>query len=130
MAVMHGKNASVKLNTHTVAYMTDWTITASLDVADSSALGDDWRTGVAGLASWNGTMNGHFDLTDTEQAAIHDALVTSSPTGIVSTARFYVNDTNYYSGTIIITGVNPSAGIGDLVKLSITFQGSGALSYT
>jgi predicted secreted protein len=127
---MHGKDASFKLNTHVVGEATDWTISASLDIADSSAMGDDWKSGVAGMASWSGSANMHFDLTDTYQAAVHDALVTASPTGSITTARFYVNASNYYSGSILITGVNPTAGIGDLVKLSVSFQGTGALSYT
>lgn len=128
MAVTHGKDGSLKLTTSLVAAITDWTLTTGLDVVDGSAQGDTWKTNVAGLASWTVAGNGHLNLADTQQKAIHDVLVTPTPTGALATLREYVS-TSYYSGSVLITGVTISASVTDTCKFSFTAVGTGVLSY-
>lgn len=128
MAITHGKDGSLKLTTSLVASITDWTLTTGLDVVDSSAQGDIWKTNVAGLASWTVTGNGHLNLADTQQKAIHDVLMTATPTGALSTLRPYIS-TSYYSGNVLITGVTISASVTDTCKFSFTAVGTGAVVY-
>lgn len=130
MATMHGKSSQVKLTTDIVADMGEWAINASLETADESAFGDSWRSFLAGLATWNGSCSGSLNLGDTYQKTVHDLLVAATPTGTTAAMRFYVNGSSYYGGTVFITGVNPRAALSDVVKISFTFQGSGALTYT
>lgn len=126
MAAIHGKNAEIKKDATTVFGGQDWSIDFSGDVVDISDMGDEWKSKLAGLADWSGSFNCLFDLTDAPQRAIHDALVAASPSPELTDAKFYVDDTHYYSGTILVTGVKVEAKLDDVVRLSITFEGSGA----
>ena len=129
MATIHGKSAQYKLTTDIVADMGDWSIDANLELADDSAMGDSWRSKVAGLAAWSGSASGSFNLLDTYQKVVHDLLVAATPTGTHAISRFYVNTSSYYHGTIFISNIRINAAIGDVIKISFSFTGSGALTY-
>jgi len=129
MATMHGKSSQVKLTTDIVADMGEWTINASLDTAEETAFGDSWKSYLAGLASWNGTCSGSFNVADAYQLIAHNYLIAATPVGTTAILRCFTNATNYYSGTIFMTGIRITAVIGDVVKIAFTFQGSGVLSY-
>ena len=129
MAQLHGKDATLKKNDVVITLMNEWSIDASLEEHDISDFGDDWKAFAAGLAEWSGSMSGLFDPTQTEQKAIHDALITAAPTGALTDMKFFINGSNYYSGNVIITGVNISVVVNDEIKVTFTFKGNGALSY-
>jgi len=130
---IHGKVCKVTLDdgANKVAEMGEWTITASLDVDEDTQFGDNWKTYLAGLASWSGTMSGNFDPSDTYQKELIDALVAASPGTTITDARFELEDSNdYFSGSLIVTSVEVNPSIAGTVKVSIGFQGTGALSLT
>lgn len=129
MAVMHGKDAKVEKNDVAVAYLQEWTIETSIEEEDITDFGDDWKAFAGGLAEWGGSMTGYFDPSNTEQKAIHDALVAAAPTGALTDLEFYLNASNYYSGSVVITGVSLSVAVSGHIKVTFTFKGNGALSY-
>lgn len=129
MAVMHGKNAKIEKNNVAVAYMNEWTIEATIEEEDITDFGDDWKAFGGGLAEWGGSMTGFFDPTNTEQKAIHDALITAVPTGALADVEFYLDATYYYSGSIIVTGITITTTVSGHIKVVIRFKGNGALSY-
>ena len=129
MAVMHGKDAAIKKDSVAVAYAQEWSIDSGLSAEDVTDFGDDWKAFAGGLAEWSGTMNCFFDPTNTEQKAIHDALITAAPTGALTDVTFYLDATYYYSGNVIITGVNISVSVSGIITVAFSFQGNGALSY-
>lgn len=129
MAVMHGKDAKVEKNDVAVALLQEWTLEATIEEEDITDFGDDWKAFAGGLAEWGGTMTGYFDPAQTEQKAIHDALITAAPTGALTDLEFYLQSTNYYSGNVIITNVNITTTVSGHIKVVFTFKGNGALSY-
>ncbi len=129
MAITHGKDGSLKRTAALVAGITDWTVTTNLKTADGSAQGDAWETPIAGLASWGISGNGHLNLADTQQKAIHDVLVTPTPTGALATLRAYVL-TSYYSGNVLITTVKVGASLSGTCTFSFDAVGVGAPTYT
>lgn len=129
MAVMHGKDAKIEKNNVAISFATDWTIDATLASEDVTDFGDDWRAVSGGLASWSGSFTCYFDPSNTEQKAVHDALIAAAPTGALTDMEFYLNAANYYSGNIIVTGVSISTAVSGIVTVRFSFDGNGALSY-
>lgn len=129
MAQLHGKDAAIKKNSTAVALAQEWTIEATLESEQITDFGDDWHAVAGGLAAWSGSMVCFWDPTNTEQKAVHDALITASPTGALTDVDFYINATNYYSGNIVITGVSINVTVSGHIKATFNFEGNGALSY-
>lgn len=100
------------------AWKLDYTAEA-LDTTDFSTSG--WRAFIAGLKAWSGSVEAFCD--DTKQLTIADV-------GSSATIQLYNNDSHYYSGTAICTGVHPSVSVDGVQTQTLDFQGTGALTYT
>lgn len=126
MSILVGSGGMVAIATNTVAEIDNWSITVGPNLQDTAAFLDSWEEKTATLRRWSGSFSGRFDDTDTNGAL---ALNTAALTGVVAALRFYVDDTNYWSGNAFIE-LNPSASVSGTVDFSCTFTGSGALGYT
>jgi len=126
MAVYHGKSASVKKNDVVVGGINAWTIDDSMDTAESTAFGATSKTFEAGLYGWGGSFEGVCDPANTQQAAIWAALTGGTT---LTDMKFFINATKYYGGNVLITGVSRNTTITDVLKITVTFQGTGDLSY-
>jgi hypothetical protein len=129
MAVMHGKDAQIEKNSVAISFATDWTIDVTLASEDITDFGDDWRAVVGGIASWSGSFTCFWDPGNTEQKAIHDAIVTAAPTGALADMDFYFDGTNFWDGSILITGMSVTTAVSGVNVATWTFDGNGALSY-
>lgn len=117
-----------------IEYTDGYSIDVSLDMADISRLGQNWKEGLPGQAGWSGSFSGQLVAGNTQQKAILDNIITAAPgTKLTGTTAlsFLLEDTgDYMSGDAYITGVSISPGIGDAVKFTVNFQGTGALALT
>lgn len=122
-----GKGGSVKIGTNVVAEIKSWSLDIGADNLDKTALGDNWKSFLQGLKEWSATAEGNWVIsTDTNgQKAIQDAYLA----GNTVTLNLYVNATNYYSGTALISSISVETGVEDLVTVSFEFQGVGALTF-
>lgn len=125
MAVLVGNQGSFKLSTNTVLEIDNWTMDVSTGLEETQSFGDTWRERTATIRDFSGTASGRFDPADTNG---HAALSTAALGGTTVSARFYINSTNYYSGTAFVQASLAAAENG-LVTVSYTFTGTGALSY-
>lgn len=127
----HGKLCRVEKNNVAMAYSRGWQITVPLDMADISAQGDSWKTGLPGLAGWSGSFEAYFVPGNTEQKAFFDNLVTATPGTKLTDVKFLLDgSTNAFTGDIFITGLSIPANIGGTVTVTINFQGDGPLTLT
>jgi len=126
MAVLAGNAGSFRLTTNTVAELDNWTLDVSTGLEETQAFGDTWKENTATIREWSGTASGRFDNTDTNG---HVALQTAFLGGTTVSGRFYINGTNYFSGTAFVQA-SISAPENGVITVSYTFTGSGALSYT
>jgi len=126
MAVLAGNAGSFRLTTNTVAELDNWTLDVSTGLEETQAFGDTWKENTATIKEWSGTASGRFDNTDTNG---HVALQTAFLGGTTVSGRFYINGTNYFSGTAFVQA-SISAPENSVITVSYTFTGSGALSYT
>jgi predicted secreted protein len=126
MAILAGNAGSLKLGANTVLEIKNWKVDPKSDLKDSTSFGDTWKEQVLALKSWTASAEGSYDITDTNgQLALHTAALA----GTSVTPKFYVDSTHYYSGTAFVN-ISISAPVDDIVKVSYSFEGSGALSYS
>lgn len=126
MATHSGSEGTVKVGSDVVAEIRSFSIEETGDTNETTTMGDTARTYVASLSSFTGSLDVFWDETDTAQNALTiGATVTLSmyPEGDTS------GDT-YLTGTAIVTGRSVSSSFDGLVEMSISVQGTGALSTT
>ena len=131
MANIHGKNAIIYLGDGaggaavTISEQNSYAIEHDFDLADTSELGDSWKTAVKGLMGWSGSAEGNFNTASN--------VLWSAATGS-ALSNFYLypdrtSMTQYYYGTCWVKlGTVIEGGTTDKAKSSVEFTGDGALS--
>lgn len=127
MATHTGSEGTVKVGSNAVAEIRSFSIEESADTLDDTTMGDTARTYKSSLTTFSGSIDVLWDETDSsgQGALTIGAEVTLNlyPEGDAS------GDT-YLSGTAIVTSRSISSSHDGLVEMSISVQGSGALSTT
>jgi hypothetical protein len=130
MTAIHGKNAIIYLAPGTgvavpLSEQNTYSIEADFDLAETTELGDGFKTFVKGEKSWKGKIDGNFD---TASITLWSAFLSET----VSNFYLYPDRSvagSYYYGTV---WVKPSTiiggGTGDKSKGSVELTGDGVLS--
>ena len=125
MATHTGSAGTVKVGANAIAELRSWSLDQSQDTVETTKLGDTVKTYSVTQSSSSGTMDCHWDETDTngQVACSIGATVTLNlyPEGATS------GDT-YYTGSAIITSVGVSQTHDGIVERSLGFQVSGAVT--
>ena len=123
MSCIHGKNGALSLGGTNVAMITEWTVNETVEVVQCTAMGDTSHTYKAGIKTFEGSAECVW-TTDAETGYIAGFTVGTEYTGV-----FYVTDSSLsYTGQVIITGIEVSATMDDVVRASVSFQGTGGLT--
>lgn len=139
MAVLTGNDGVVKIDnaggTATEVYQVrNFSVDIVADTIETSAMGTDVRTYVKGMSSWSGSADIYVDTRNLTGGAnvIAALLPTYGSVGSEDiTVELYLNGTsNKFSGEAIITGFSVSSSMDGLVEGTISFQGSGAVTFT
>ena len=141
MATMTGNNGAISINGIAVLAVRNFSIEMTRDTVETTVMGTDVRTYLTGLSSFSGSADVYFDP-DTATTGFDAAETTFNPTaGLVGASgvagKFYVeldasgsNVDEAFTGTIIVTGYTVNSSMDGMVEASISFQGSGACTYT
>ncbi len=125
----HGKVCRVEKNNVVMDYSKGWSLSVSLDMADASRVGQNWKEALPGQAGWNGSFEIYAVLGNTEQIAFFNNIVTAAPGTKLTDVQFNLDaTTNAFTGNIYITGVAVNATMGGVVSATVNFQGNGALA--
>lgn len=135
MAVVHGKRGTVTIGA-LVGKARNWTLNTTIDAADVSHFGSEWREFIPGMGSWTATVEALFDpVDDAGQEAARDWVFQSQVGGsgyiqvsLVTGDPQYGNAGSItYSGSGVITAYNHTTDIGDAQVITLDIQGSGEL---
>lgn len=133
MAALQGRHGLVKWKTKQIFRIDHWDVSADVDMLDVTPFSTDGaqaRAFIPGLSGWSGTMTGFLDVIgDTSgQKAIQTAILTPA-TGTVILLTDETNG-NGYTGAIYFRNLSVNVDVADSQKISLGFQGTGALSWS
>jgi predicted secreted protein len=126
MATHTGSEGLIKVGTDTVGELRSFSLETTGDTIETSNMGTTARTYKAGLTAWSGTASLFWDETDAGQTALAlgtEIVIKVYPEGATTGDK-------YYTGSAIVTAKSVSASFDGLVESSISFQGTGALSFS
>jgi predicted secreted protein len=137
MATLAGNNGAISINSIAVLAVRNFSIEMTEDTIETSVMGTDVRTYVGGMSSFSGSADVYFDSSDydTNEATFNPTAGLVGASGV--TGKFYVtldatgtNSDQAFTGTIIVTGYTVNSSMDGMVEASISFQGSGAVTYS
>lgn len=120
MACISGKNGALSVDggSTNVAQLTSWTITQSAETIEASYMGEDWKCVKPGMFSWEGSAEAVFDTTE----------VYPTIGAVVNLVAYEATGVTTYTGTAIVTSIEVSAGVEDMITASLAFTGDGELT--
>ena len=124
MATHHGKEGVVTAGGTGIGDLTGFTLETSADVVEDTALTDATKSFVAGRTSFSGTLEMHFDETDTPQTT----LVAGASIAFILLPEGNASGDRSFTGTGIVTGMSVNNAMDAIVSRTVTFQGTGALT--
>jgi predicted secreted protein len=118
----------------TIAAVRTFSVELTRDTIETTTMGVDVRTYLTGLSSWSGSADIYFDpAASTGHLAVHTVLNPTSGTvglGTLTVELFLADAAGKFSGEVIITGFTVNSSMDGMVEASISFQGSGACTFT
>ena len=124
MATHHGKEGVVTAGGTAVGELTSFTLETTGDVVEDTALTDATKSFVAGRTSFSGTLEMHFDETDSQQTS----LIAGATIAFILLPEGNASGDRSFSGSGIVTGMSVNNAMDAVVSRSVTFQGTGALT--
>ena len=126
MATHAGSEGTVRVgSTNAIAEIRSYSVEETGDTIDDSTMGDVSRTFIAGLKTFTATIDCLWDETNTTGQG---ALTVGSTVTLNLYPEGATTGDIYYSGSAIVTGRNITASYDGLVEISISVQGTGALT--
>tara|TARA_Y100000592_G_scaffold47335_1_gene75220 strand:- start:1000 stop:1386 length:387 start_codon:yes stop_codon:yes gene_type:complete len=124
MATHHGKEGVVTAGGSAVGELTGFTLETTGDVVEDTQLSDATKSFVAGRTSFSGTLEMHYDETDSPQ----ETLTAGSSIAFILLPEGNTSGDQSFTGTGIVTGMSINNAMDAVVSRSVTFQGTGALT--
>ena len=134
MATIVGNDGQVTIAGNAIVSTRNFSVDITADTIETSTMGTDVRTYVKGMSAWSGSADIYVDTANlTGGASVIAALM---PTGgavgdAPITVELYLADTSdKFAGEAIVTGYSVKSSMDGLVEATISFQGSGAVTFT
>jgi predicted secreted protein len=132
MASLTGNAGVVSINGNNIAEVRSYSIEVTSDTIENTVMTDNSRQYVPGLSAFSGSADVYWDATHFTTADL-DGLIqgTVGDTGDVVTVILYPEGTGAnWTGDVVLTGYSISASFDGMIEASVSFQGTGALTYT
>lgn len=123
MTVFTGSSGTLVFNGQTQVRVRNFSVTSNVDTLETTDLGDDARSYIAGLktATATCTIMYHNDNT-TLRNILNTAITTTTPTSHRLELQWSGKDLDF---TAFITSVNISNSVGEVVTADVSFQMTG-----
>lgn len=125
MATHTGSEGTVKVGANAIAEIRSFSLEETADTLEDTSMGDSARTYKPSLTSYTGTVDVLWDETDTNGQV---ALTIGSEITLNVYPEGDTSGDTYYTGSAIVTGRTINSSYDGLVEMSISVQGSGALT--
>lgn len=123
-----GVNANIKIGANAVAWMNTWSVTAKANVKETTAFqsASGYKTITATVKEWSAKIDGPLDATDTlGQVALINGLGTAFSLEMDTDAA----GTHKWTGSGILTGIDPKSDAKDVNQVTFSFDGTGVLVF-
>ena len=136
MATITGNNGAITIDSVSVLSVRNFSIEMTRDTIETSTMGTDVRTYITGLSSFSGSADVYFDASDfdTNESKFNPTAGLVGVSGVAG--KFYLEE-NYsstsdyaFTGNLIVTGYTVNSSFDGMVEASISFQGTGATTYS
>ncbi len=126
----------VPIQTTFIDFTSRWAINWTKDAAVFGRQGQEYKEALPGQAGYTGSGEFIF-VNSSEQSTLMGLCITTNATVALSTGvlqnslKFCFDSTNNFlaATAVIITGLTFDAPVGDLIRCSFTFQGSGSIRF-
>lgn len=126
MATHAGSEGVVFSGSNQILEVRSYTISETGETLEDTSMGDAARTYIPSLKTFTGSLDVFWDETDTGQGDLD--------IGSTITLNLYpegnTSGDTYYTGSAIVTEKSITASFDGLVEMSVSVQGTGALSET
>ncbi len=119
MATYHGNEGEIHIGANVVAEVKSFQHTNSVDLADDSAAGDDYRTRKAGKKDGQGQLECHWDPTDANGQV---ALVEGAVLSVILYPSGTASGHGKLSGSIIVETVQVTMEQDDICGRAVTYK--------
>jgi predicted secreted protein len=133
MATYAGQGGALHFNTAVgqssgtnVTEITNWSLSSEANAIETSAMGDTFRSFTTGLKSWEGTAD--IVWTDSADSGSVDTIFQIGDTGTIFCYPLASDTDMKLSGDVIITGIEYVQDLEDVMRASVSFQGTGTLT--
>ena len=136
MATITGNNGAVTLNGNSVAAVRNFSVEMTADTIETTTMGVDVRTYITGLSSFSGSADVYFDAADfdTYESSFNPTAGLVGASGVavkLYIAENYASTSDYaFTGNVVVTGYTVNSSMDGMVEASISFQGTGATTYS
>ena len=124
MATISGTAGDIREHNsgNSIAEIREWSLDFSHSIIDVSSFSDIWNENIAGIRSVTGSFSGILS-DDSDYTTIENALLNGSTYVIRCLLYFGV----HFSGTVLITGNNPSVSYDGVTQTTFNFTGNGQI---
>ncbi len=135
MATIRGHEGKLKMGAgpDQVARLTSYTLDTTQDTIETTSMGGDrGRTYTKGLMTFTGSADFQYDDTTPQEGVVSELNIFTDATDTCAIELFPESDGSgdiKISGTVIVTGYSITASVDGIVTGSLTFQGTGGVTY-
>ena len=131
MAAIAGAKGSIKVGAtpSVVTDMNSWKLTIKNNLEDTTSFDDNgWESSQATVKAWEGSIEGSWNMDDTTgQKALQAALIAGTPIAM----ELFTDKADIaaaYEGNALIESLEVDTSVKGIIKVSIKFKGTGALT--
>ena len=133
MAALNGLSGEIRYGAKAIYRMNHWDLNVDTNVLDVTAwttAAAQWRTNIAGLQGWSGTVSGYWDMIgDTSGQKLMQTRTLTPTTGTLILYQSLSGGENY-RGDVLFNQMTPSLDIDGTANITFAFTGNGALTYS
>jgi predicted secreted protein len=134
MTAIVGNAGALKVGGNTVAELRNYSIELTSDTIETTNMGDATRQYVKGLSGFSGSADAywdpaHFTTVDLDGFIFGSVGSTGTSISLYPEGDVGSGTDKIMSGTVIVTGYTINGSFDGMVEASISFQGTGALTY-